>query len=262
MLVTLGHANVVARKRKGHSMSHPFLAILSLWHICLIMTSTSSPFSGLLTQHYGAALARQYALSDFLGDHTWHLNLDSGLIDFGDERTYPVQVLGTEASTPGTWLWAWANEQSDLSPNLLQAATELRTLGQEHGVRELTEPQLPLTAVDGHQLAAVAVGLCNADAYYRGPYEGGAVYVLLYDTPLAGPLRSPAPRMVTVLTELAATGFSDPRAVIEAYLESEGMGLKSERQAMIGRSPDGRVLRVSFDAQQRVTHVDTTSSPR
>ncbi len=219
----------------------------------------SAAFEALEAAHYGAALARQYALSDLLGDHEWHLDVPAGTIDFGQGRVYPVQLLGTEAEEPGTWLWAWANRQSDLPAHVLEAGLRLRAHGERHGVPELAEPEVPLSEIDGHRLAAVAVGLCGADACYRGPYRGGAVFLLLNGTPLAGPLRSPPVRMLTVVTEIAARGFPNPRGAIEAYLAGESATFERIGDDRIDVA--GGALRLRFDASGRLIQASGRQGP-
>ena len=75
---------------------------------------------------------------------------------------------------------AWANTQSGIPAPLLRACESLRARGDRDGIPELTAPQLPLDAWDGHLIAMIASALTRECAgYYRGPYDGGAIFVLL-----------------------------------------------------------------------------------
>jgi len=105
-----------------------------------------------------AAFVRQEHLSEVVGERDWAFSMDDGTLSFGDDLQFPVQVLGTESESSGTWLWAWANEASGLPDTLLEAVSTLRGL---HDVPEAQAAQLPLESVDGH-------ALCNA----LGPLVG------------------------------------------------------------------------------------------
>jgi hypothetical protein len=63
-------------------------------------------FQELLEEHVATSLLRQYALSDFLGEHDWKATMSTGTVDFGKKRIYPIQILGSESEISGTWLWA------------------------------------------------------------------------------------------------------------------------------------------------------------
>ena len=111
----------------------------------------------------------------------WWFDMDSGTLAFtqadGSQFITPVQLLGTQSDHDGTFLWAWANEQSGAPTTLLESVTRLRAFGQQHAIAELVDPLLE--GYDGHTLAMVAVGLTGAPAYYRAPYEGGAAFMLM-----------------------------------------------------------------------------------
>ena len=89
-----------------------------------------STVSSLLTHHVASSLSKQHALDEFIGDHRWELDLEQGTVDFGEGRRFPVQILGTQSEIANTWLWAWDNRASDIPPQLLMAAHQLRTLGE------------------------------------------------------------------------------------------------------------------------------------
>jgi hypothetical protein len=218
----------------------------------------SPEFEQLYAKYFGAALARQHALADLIGDNDWNLSLDTGTLSFGPDLAFPAQLLGTESEHSGTWLWAWANERIEPAPGMLDAALKLRAYGERHNVPELTTPHQTLDDVDGFKLAMVGVGLCGADACYRGPYDGGAVLVLMTGTPLAGPLRTPKLRRMSIITEISRVGFANPKAAIQAYLEQEGEPVKSHPNDAF-EIPGGPTLR--FDAQGRVELIEGKLDP-
>jgi hypothetical protein len=214
-------------------------------------------FSDLAAQHAGLAARKQLALGDFLGQHSWQLDLDRGQVDFGKSgllgrrRVYPVQVVGTEAEDSGTWLWAWANVESGIPGPLLKAAHRLRAFGEKSAVEELVTPELPSAEYPGHLLTSVASGICGADAYYRGPYPGGAVFFLISETPLAAGPPPTLARISTVLTGVISEFELDHRAVASAYLRAEGFRLTETATGFTAAS-DAGALSLSFDAQGRL----------
>ena len=147
----------------------------------------------LCAAHAALSSEKQRALAAALGDGPWRFSIGAGTISLdGGRFVFPIQLLGTQAEESNTWLWAWANEASNFPPDLLTSANRLRQIGLEEGVMELAEPQLDLGSpddrpwFDGYYLAMAASGLCQADCYYRAPYEGGALFVLL-QAPRCGP---------------------------------------------------------------------------
>lgn len=222
-------------------------------------------FSELVDQHIGLSFRKQLALADLLGKHSWQLDLGKGTVDFGKgpglfgkRRIYPIQVIGTEAEDSGTWLWAWANAESHIPPGVLKAVERVRAFGESQGIEPLSTGELPSEAYPGHLLASVACGIAQADAYYRGPYPGGAVFFLIHDTPLSEAPPTPGERILTVLTQVIGTFEVNHRAMARAYLEAEGFRLDEGERALTATDRSGHSLKMTLDDRGRMENLATT----
>jgi hypothetical protein len=219
----------------------------------------------LCAPHAAFSVEKQQALKAALGNGPWRLSLGAGVISLdGGRLVVPVQVLGTQAEQSNTWLWAWANEASNFPPGLLESANRLRQLGLAQRVAELAEPQLDLGAAgdrpwfNGHYLALAASGLCAADCYYRAPYDGGALFVLL----TAPPVRARAPReaqgMAAVLVELLDTPAGtvlDHKTVVVSYARQKGYDVTESGEQVTCTGAGGDTLVATFDAAGVMTQL-------
>jgi len=215
-------------------------------------------FDDLFAQHVGTAMARQFALADLLGERDWSVDLSAGQATFGGDLRFAIQLLGTESHGDNSWLWAWANEASNLPPGLLHLGGWLRDYGERAGVAELTEPGFPLDRADGAQLALVASGLTGRP-YYRGPYDGGALFFHLEGVP-----ESPvAPeRVVTVLSQVIQTWPLPHRRVAPAFLTQQGWAVEAAGERLSARHPDGLTIDITFDEQGRIAQFGGQIRPR
>ncbi|RZJ94684.1 MAG: hypothetical protein EOO60_02490 [Hymenobacter sp.] len=153
----------------------------------------------LYTRHAALSLEKQLALGHVIGTRNFAFDADAGTLSFGNDLHFPMQLLGTVSRQSNTWLWAWASPQPP-SPALLQAARQVRTLGEHLEVEELAEESVDLVTLaiaeleaadpdfapeplDGHYLAMLATGVCQASAYYGADYGRGIAYVLLPHVP-------------------------------------------------------------------------------
>ena len=215
----------------------------------------------LFDEHAGIALSRQRDLTELIGTHAWDFDMTAGtmtftkggFLGFGEERRVSaVQVLGSESEHGGTWLWAWANEASGIPGSMLTAAERLRALGEEHRIPELTEPQLPLDRWDGHQLCMVATGLLDTPGYYRGPYDGGAVLVLLTNEAFRTAVESPMVRYSTVLPELLGDfEVRDQRRAARGLAAGLSLQVSGDDDLTVS-GPEGN-LTLEFDEHARMT---------
>jgi hypothetical protein len=222
--------------------------------------------------HAALASERQHALAAALGDGPWRLSLGAGTLSLdGGRFVFPIQFLGTQAEESNTWLWAWANQASNFPPDLLTAANRLRQIGREEGVGELAEPQLGLGSPDGRPwfvgsyLAMAASGLCQADGYYRAPYAGGALFVLLKAPQVWAGAPQDAQRLATVLGELLSTpagAVLDHKTVVCSYARQNGYQVTDAGEQVTCTGAGGETLVAAFDAAGVMTRLTADGGPR
>lgn len=207
----------------------------------------------MILTHLPFAFDRQLLLADLIGDLPWACDLQTGILSFGDRYHWKAEVLGTESEESNTWLWAWANEESNIPAQQQTASLKLKALGEEHGIAELTEPIVPLNHADGHAFASVAVGEGLGKAYYRGPYEGGAAVLLITDDELQLQVNDPLQRILTVFPQaISAMEIADHREALQGYLEHYGFEPEEEGSALLLREQGQEVLRAEFDELGRL----------
>ncbi len=212
----------------------------------------------LLPSRYAlASLGKQLSISDIVGDDDWNVDLTHGQISFGDRYCWHVQLLGTESESSGTWLWAWANTESNIPTHLLVASLALKAYGELHGHAELTTPQVPLAHVDGHTLALLASGVCEADAYYRCPYEGGAAFVLIKDENFPRCTEPPLARIASVFPQaIASLDIPDHRLAFTCYLEYYRLAFEEKGAEVVVKEGNEPVLTAAFDELNRLTKLE------
>jgi hypothetical protein len=208
------------------------------------------------------AVDKQFHLADLVGESNWQLDVSAGRLSFDGVGSWQVQLLGTESECTDTWLWAWANAKSNIPVRLLVASLALKAYSEQHGIPELTTPQLPLGQVDGHTLALLASGLCEANAYYRCPYEGGALYVLIMDESFPKCPDPPVQRITTVFPQaIAELDIPDHRLAFTSYLDWYKLAHESDGDRVIVRENGEPVLTATFDDLNRLTHLEATLNP-
>ena len=205
-----------------------------------------------------ASFLRQQHLVHLVGDSGWSLNIPTGTLSFGNDRHWHTQILGTESHETNTWLWAWANTGSNLPPALIQASLQMKQLGEQQQIPELTEPQIPLSGdINGHVLSMIASGVCDADAYYRGPYDGGAAFLLIKDEKFPRSKESPLARLPHIFPQaISAFAIPDHRLALTSYLDQHGITYNNEGNTVIVKEGGNIVLTAAFDDQKRLTNLD------
>jgi hypothetical protein len=213
----------------------------------------------LLYRHAASSFDKQLYLANLVGEADWRFDLAAGLLSFGDRFHWRVQLLGTEAEETHTWLWAWANDASDIPPDLVRAAAALRILGRLQNIPEITEPEVPLGEVDGHTLALIASGLCQANAYYRAPYDGGALFLLIQDDIFPRCQEPPLARIASVFPQaIAAPDIANHRLALAGHLAHYGIDGRDEGDRVLVREAGQPVLTATFDEVDRLTKLNVT----
>ncbi len=201
------------------------------------------------------SLEKQARLFSFLGEHILDLDLDAGTARFND-LAIPFQVLGTESDNSLTWLWAWADEQTEVQDNLLTSARELKAWGEKEGLSELTLPALDLNRADGTLLALIASEVCRASGYYRDPYEGGTLFLLLYGIALDDQLVFDRKGLVRQLVDLVSRYDFNHRNALQSYFRARGVPAAEAGDTISAELANGERLVAVFDAAGQVRTIN------
>ena len=90
----------------------------------------------------------------------WNVDFSEGVILFGNQK-YPLQFIGSEATSSNTWLWGWENING-FSEKIIQVATHAKVVGERWNLEPLTTAEFTLDdTFNGHNLSIVTCGLVD-----------------------------------------------------------------------------------------------------
>ena len=216
------------------------------------------PLLRLLSEHLLAGVERQDLLAGAIGAASWSVDVSAATLSFADGPAYRIDVIGSAATGPDTWLWAWANQH--LPGDVAAASGRLRDYGEEHRIAQLTTGQLPLgeppDGVDGHLLGLIAAPLLGGQAYYLAHNGPQAVLMVIHDRSLRlGPLTSSVLR-TTLITGLGLYQVGHAGA-IRPYLAQRGAFLDDSGPAWWVTTSDGQATQMRFDQLGRLASLET-----
>ena len=134
----------------------------------------------IFSANLGKIMAIQIACAEHVvKNRDWNVDFDRGIISFGNDE-YPLQFLGSEATSSNTWLWAWENI-NEFDDKIISLAREIKAKGEKLNLEALTTAEIDIgDELNGHTLSIVACGLADKNyCYYRGPHSGGAILVAI-----------------------------------------------------------------------------------
>ncbi|WP_147370265.1 hypothetical protein KST83_06620 [Fusobacterium nucleatum] len=134
----------------------------------------------IFSANLGKIMAIQIACAEHVvKNRDWNVDFDRGIISFGKDE-YPLQFLGSEATSSNTWLWAWENI-NEFNDKIISLAREIKAKGEKLNLEALTTAEIDISdELNGHTLSIVACGLADKNyCYYRGPHSGGAILVAI-----------------------------------------------------------------------------------
>ncbi|UNK70001.1 DUF6882 domain-containing protein [Microbacterium sp. H1-D42] len=207
---------------------------------------------------------------DDLGEHRWNVDLSAGVFTFAADadpsRTLQAtpHLIASIAPGPRSVMWAWALAE----PYDTATAEKLRAYGEQHGIPELTEGELPFPDDTGddpdtwlmnlaHAIGGAATEITGLSPYYLAQ-AGESRAVMLLDTPLP-PLTVHV--AVTALPRvLAGLTMRDPRASVWDLARLAGWRLEWADEAFSAAvmSDATGTATVRFDEQARIAGIEST----
>jgi hypothetical protein len=215
-------------------------------------------FKDLFLQHIGRSWDKQKALGDLIkGSGRWDYDQRTATLKFSNSYTFKIQMVGTESTISNTWLWTWANTGSPTPLAMMHASLVARDFGEKNDVAELVTPKLLLSnEVNGGTLLMVVCGIYGGDSFYRGPYDNGAMFMLIKDPKYPQLEHHPIHRVVEIFPQLLGyVPIKEQRTALYYYLQSYDLSPQADGEALVAHHSDGLSLRATFDHRERLINL-------
>lgn len=215
-------------------------------------------FINLFSEHAGTAYVRQNEFANYLGDRGWSLVLSEGEVKFGEDLSFPVQLIGSESEINGSWMWAWANKESNLPENLLKTSYLMKEYGEKHEITELIEPSYKLTEFNGFVISLLVSSLNGNKCMYRGPYDGGAIFFIVENTPDFLNQNARFEVIIGTMTQMIAGFELNHKIFVESFLSQQGFKV-NKRSNFINGKRDHEEIIIEFDEHGRIKDINGKS---
>lgn len=205
----------------------------------------------LIERYGGIALDKQLAFGEAIGNNNWNVDMTQGTISFGEDLTFPVQVLGTISHSSQTWLWAWANPKSGLSENVTRQALQLKKYGEDNEIDFLRQDTFDFSRNDLHLIGLIACGMFNSSGYYIADYGQGAMLATIKSDKVDKARREDHHRILTVFPKLISQFDINHKIALSNYLTFRGYSVTDEGIKLTGIRK-GNTITAQFDQQSRL----------
>ena len=211
-------------------------------------------YDTLLEKYVGIAFEKQYNLAEIIGESDWNIDLNTGNISFGS-LSFPSQILGTYSFDSGTWLWAWANEASDIPSHLLSEAQALKKLGEENNIEFLSMAEYKMEPTDVHSLGLIASGYFSSSAYYAGNFGSGILLITLKDDSIDSVSYNEHLRILSVFPEIVKNFTVNHKRSLINYLNTKGYKINENNKKLTAEKGENK-LSADFDDLGRLISIN------
>ena len=216
------------------------------------MTTWNEIFSANL----GKIMAIQIACAEHVvKNRDWNVDFDRGIISFGNDE-YPLQFLGSEATSSNTWLWAWENI-NEFDDKIISLAREIKAKGEKLNLEALTTAEIDISdELNGHTLSIVACGLADKNyCYYYGPHSGGAILVAFdgVDEKVFTPVD--AKDFADIVVRCIQQFPLNHKLFVESFLEWNKTKYKWKENTLIADFENSQKLEIDFEEKTELARI-------
>lgn len=208
-------------------------------------------FKMVLSKYGALGLDKQDNLSEFVGERTGELDIERGVIAFGDTEL-PIQILGFFSEDLNQWSWAWDNESIGFDDSIIQSARQIKAIGDEFNIPEFNSPVISADITACHTMAMTAVSLLNLDGYYAVPEEGLAIFVAIESDLIEE--NNSVDKFRVIFATFQKNFKIYPRIAFEAYTKLKGYVYKPHDDFAVAKIGESRII-VGFTERGNVTHI-------
>lgn len=210
-------------------------------------------FDGLIEKLGAVNLDKQHSLAELIGSSDWSIDLDTKMISYANGIEFPIQIIGTYSFSSETWLWAWANEASNIPEELLLNANILQQYGIENNIEILFVPELPADTTDVHAIGMIASGLTNSSAYYAANFGEGIILVTIKSPQIDLVEFNEQARILTVFPDLISTFELIHSEALKSYLKARNYNIEENNNELIANKGNN-IITATFDNDGRMTN--------
>ena len=216
------------------------------------MTTWNEIFSANL----GKIMAIQIACAEHVvKNRDWNVDFDRGIISFGNDE-YPLQFLGSEATSSNTWLWAWENING-FDDKIISLAREIKAKGEKLNLEALTTAEIDISdELNGYTLSIVACGLTDKNyCYYYGPHSGGAILVAFdgVDEKVFTPVD--AKDFADIVVRCIQQFPLNHKLFVESFLEWNKTKYKWKENTLIADFENSQKLEIDFEEKSELARI-------
>lgn len=207
-------------------------------------------FKMILSKYGALGLDKQENLSDLIGDTKGELNIEKGIVSFGDIKM-PVQILGFYSQDVNQWSWAWDNEDI-FGENLIRAAKKIKAVGDEFGIVEFAAPIIQLDYDACHSIAMTATAFLDYDAYYAVSEDGLDIFVAVESDDIKED--NSLLKFRNTLYNFQKNFKIYPKIAFEAYTKLKGYIYKPHDDFAVAKIGESRII-VGFTERGNITRI-------
>ncbi|WP_299799288.1 DUF6882 domain-containing protein [uncultured Maribacter sp.] len=204
----------------------------------------------LIEQHAGLSFEKQLVFGDVIGSNAWELDMGKGNIIFGD-LDFPIQIIGSLSFNDSSWMWGWANAKSGMPENLLVQSNQLKEIGQDKGIKELTDGHFNVAEGFEHKIGMMACGLFKCKSYYCANYGQGTLVVTIDDDKIPEIDKDRLEKVMTNFPQLISAVDLNHKNTFKNYLIDRDFELNILENKIEG-SKNNKVLTAEFDELNRL----------
>lgn len=208
-------------------------------------------FKVVLSKYGALALDKQENLSELIGETIGDLDIENGTIAFGDV-SLPIQIIGFFTEQLNQWSWAWDNESIGFDESLIQAANQMKAIGDEFDIPEFNSAVISADFNACHTLAMATVSVLNMDGYYAVSEEGLDIFVAVQSDLIK------QNNSVEKFRDTFATFQKNfkiyPKIAFESYTKLKGYTFKPHDDFAVAKIGESRII-VGFTERGNVTHI-------
>ena len=213
-------------------------------------------WNDIFSANLGKMMAIQIACAELVvKNRDWNVDFDKGIIAFGNDE-YPLQFLGSEATSSNTWLWAWENING-FDDKIISLAKSIKEKGEKLNLEPLINAEIDISdELNGHTLSIVACGLADKNyCYYRGPHSGGAIFVAFdgVDKKVFTPVD--AKDFADIVVRCIQQFSLNHKLFIESFLEWNKTKYKWKENTLIADFENSQKLEIDFEEKSELARI-------